>query len=269
MSGDEVTTGPAVTIDAPVPNVHRLTIRNERHRGALSAAVLDGLEQGIIRTPSAARCLLLTGSGQMFSAGYDLSALAIPPDPEHADRTIAPDSVALFQLIDSQPLPVVVAVNGPALGGGLELVLACDLRIAVSSASLGAPAGRLGLVYSPVGLERLMAEVPFAVASELFLGDARLSAQRAYELGLFNQIVDSHLLDRLSVELASRVAMLAPLSVRSNRQALRELSRQGPRLSPTDRERLLAARAEAMSSTDFAEGVSAFREHRTPRFIGR
>jgi E-phenylitaconyl-CoA hydratase len=267
MSDTAATTAP-VAVDAPAPGVRRLRIGNERHRGALSQQVLLSLTEAIRGTPADVRCLILTGSGSTFSAGYDLAALTSPPDPVDADATIAPDDVEVLTLLERQLLPVVAALNGPALGGGLELALACDLRIAVPSASLGAPAGRLGLVYSPGGLQRICAEIPFAVASDLFLAGGTLTAERGRELGLINQIVDPAELDGVAVAVAQAVAELAPLSVQANREALRALRRSRGVLTAADRARLRHARELGLGSPDFAEGVAAFRERRHPRFGG-
>lgn len=258
-----------VIADTPAPAVRRLRIDNPTRRGALSREVLDALERELAQSPEDVRCLVLTGSGTFFSAGYDLRALGTPPDPGEADATIAPDEVRILTLLEEQPLPVVAALNGPALGGGLELALACDIRLAVPDAALGAPAGRLGLVYSPGGLERVLAEVPFAVAADLFLAGGTLTVQRCHELGLITRIVAADELQEAAVAVAGCVAELAPLSVQANRRALRALRRSGQRLTEADRRQLQAARTEGMRSQDFAEGLAAFREHRPPRFDGR
>jgi len=268
MSDSAATVAP-VAVDAPARGVRRLRIGNERHRGALSQEVLAGLIAAIEGTPDDVRCLVLTGTGSTFSAGYDLAALTSPPDPDLADAIIAPDDVEVLTLLERQPLPVLAALNGPALGGGLELALACDLRIAVPAASLGAPAGRLGLVYSPAGLERIFAEIPFGVAGDLFLTGGSLTAERARELGVVNRIVDPAELDDVAVAVAREVVELAPVSIRANREALRALRRSGGVLNAADRERLRQARERALRSQDFAEGVAAFRERRRPRFSGR
>jgi enoyl-CoA hydratase/carnithine racemase len=262
----DVPAASTVTVDTPAPGVRRFRIGNERHRGALSIEVLGGLEDALAQVPQDIRCLLLTGTGATFSAVYDLAALSDPPDPEHANRTIAPEQVGVLSLLERQSLPVVAAVNGPALGGGLELVLACDIRIAVPSASLGAPAGRLGLVYSPDGLERVMREIPFGIAAELFLSGATLDAERAHHLGLFSQIVAPQELDRVALEVASNVVALSAVSVRANRMVLHAIRRAGSAMPAEDRQHLRQARQSAMRSADFAEGLAAFRQHRDPRF---
>lgn len=268
MSPAGVASG-TVIADTPARGVRRLRIDNPARRGALSREVLAALQRELAQVAGDVRCLVLTGSGATFSAGYDLRALGAPPDPGEADATIAPDAVRILTLLEDQPLPVVAALNGPALGGGLELALACDIRLAVPDATLGAPAGRLGLVYSPGGLERVLAEVPFAVAADLFLAGGTLTAQRCCELGLVSRIVDPGELQEAAMAVAGRVAELAPLSVQANRRALRALRRAGHRFDEADRRQLQTAREEAMRSQDFAEGLAAFREHRPPRFDGR
>ena len=258
----------AVQIDVPAAGVQRIRLVNPTHRGALSEEVLDGLMGALGTVPGDARCLLLASCGDSFSAGYDIRALGNPPDPDLAQRTIGPDRVELFDALEDQPLPVVVALNGPAFGGGLELALACDLRIAAASATLGAPAGKLGLVYSPGGLERLARELPAGVLAEMFLAGETLSAERAYRLGLVCQVVASEELESESVALAARVAELAPHSARAHRLALRALRAAAAPMGAEARAQLERARLAGLASRDFAEGLTAFRERRAPRFSG-
>lgn len=258
-----------VAVDTPAPGVVRIRIVHPDHRGALSAPVLAGLERALAEVPADARCLILASAGEAFSAGYDIRALAEPPDPGHAEATIAPERVAVLDMLERQPLPVVAAVNGPALGGGLELVLACDIRIAAETATFGAPAGKLGLVYSPGGLERIARELPPGVAAELFLAAGELPAARARELGLIADVVSPEALDAAALDAAVRIAALAPASARAHRAALRARVAAAPGLPDPARSTLAQARAAGLASADFAEGVAAFVAHRTPRFTGR
>jgi enoyl-CoA hydratase len=260
--------GGSVEVDEPAAGVRRVRIVHPERRGALSHEVLEGLIGALGDTRDAARCLLLASSGPAFSAGYDIRALGDPIDVELAQRTIAPDRVELFDALEQQPLPVVAALNGPAFGGGLELALACDLRIAARSATLGAPAGKLGLVYSAGGLQRLARELPAGVMAELFLAGRTVSAERAHALGLVCQVVAEEELEAASVALAVEVASLSPESARAHRAALRALRGVSEQIGESAREELARARRAGLAGPEFAEGIAAFREHRPPRFGG-
>ncbi|MHB1571490.1 MAG: enoyl-CoA hydratase/isomerase family protein, partial [Solirubrobacteraceae bacterium] len=129
-------------VDEPAPGVARLTISNPAKRGALDRLILDALAQTLPGLE--ARCLILTGEGTVFSAGYDVANLDDGGVSERADELVAnPFDVALHAL-DEHPWPIVAALNGHAIGGGLELALACDLRLAAEPATFGMPPARLG-----------------------------------------------------------------------------------------------------------------------------
>jgi methylmalonyl-CoA decarboxylase len=176
--------------------------------------------------------------------------------------------VAALEAIAAHPVPVLAALNGPAIGGGLELALACDLRIAVPSAELAAPAGRLGLVYTEEGLARLLEGIPAAVVAELFLLASPLSAERAHALGIVNTLVDAAELESAALRAALRCAELAPLAQRGNLRILRALRAARPPLPAAERERLAALRRDGMHSRDFAEGIEAFKGRREPVWRG-
>jgi enoyl-CoA hydratase len=250
-----------LVIERPAEGVTLLRIERPQRRGALSEEILEAL----CRAFSAAGdgCIVLTGTGEYFSAGYDLSAIGEPIDPDVADATIAPETVPALDELRACRVPVLAALNGPALGGGLELALGCDVRFAVPGAYLAAPAGRLGLVYSPGGLERLLAGLPATVVAELFVLGRRLEAPRAHALGVVSEVVAPEELERVVVDAAGEILAQSPAAVRANARALREL-RAGP--TPETRAELEAIRRAGMRSSDFAEGVAAFRERRAPNW---
>jgi enoyl-CoA hydratase/carnithine racemase len=248
-----------LVIERPAVGVTVLRIERPARRGALSDAILEALRRAF--ADAAEGCLVVTGTGDIFSAGYDLSVLGDPIDPELADAAIAPEVVPALDALRACRVPVIAALNGPALGGGLELALGCDVRFGVPGAYLAAPAGRLGLVYSPGGLERVLAGLPGAAAAELFVLGRRLEAERAHGLGVLTGVVAPADLGRTVLGAAAEVLAQAPSAVSANARALREL-RAGA--APAVREELAAARHAGIRSPSFAEGVAAFRERREP-----
>jgi enoyl-CoA hydratase/carnithine racemase len=260
-----VSDGGSLAVDRPADGVVRLTISNPAKRNALDGAILDSLA-GALAGLKDARCVLLTAAGTVFSAGYDIGDLAPERLAEEAAELVAHPFQAALEALDAVAVPVVAALNGHAIGGGLELALACDLRVAASGARLGMPPGRLGLVYSHTGLRRFLDAIGAARTRELFLTARLIDAETALAWGLVNEVVDGGALAGRGVALARDVAALSPLAQQGNKRVLRALLD-----APLDAAVLAeidALREAAFASEDFAEGVRALAEKRDPEWRG-
>ena len=213
------------------------------------------------------RCVILTGEGRTFSAGYDLAA--IPDDSFEADAEalVAHPFTAALDAVANHPWPVVAALNGHALGGGLELALCADLRIAARGAKLGMPPAKLGLIYGHTGLRRFIDAIGVPRTKELFLTGRNISAERAERIGLVGEVVDDEDVEAASLELAAEIAANAPLAARGNKHAIDALA-ANPVPSPELERELIELRRSCFASADFREGVAAFAEKRKPRWRG-
>lgn len=233
---------------------------------ALSTAVLDQLEARLSALAAApgTRCLVLTGDGQYFCAGADVKEMATM-GLEKAPAVQARGQ-ALFQRLAEFRCPTVAAVNGLAVGGGLELALACDLRVASDSAKFGAPEVGLGLLPAYGGTQRLPRLVGPAKAKELIFTGALVAAAEAHRIGLVNRVVPSGHELRAARDLAHTIAEKAPLAVAASKRAIQE------GLESTVRDGLAVETrgfVEAvLPSSDLGEGIAAFVEHRPPKFRG-
>jgi enoyl-CoA hydratase/carnithine racemase len=254
-------------LDEPADGVVRLRISNESRRGALDHEILDTLAETTAQIE--ARCLLLTGTGKVFSAGYDLGNLEGREFEEAAEKLVAHPFHAALEALEAFPAPVVGALNGHAIGGGLELALTCDIRFAAAGIKVGMPPAKLGLVYSHTGLQKFLEAVGPANTAELFYVGANVDAERGREMGLLNHVVAPEELDERALEMAAEIAAGAPLSQTGNKRILRTLRTHAAAL-PEDVEReLVELRESCFATEDFREGVKAFGEKRPPQWRGR
>jgi enoyl-CoA hydratase/carnithine racemase len=191
-------------VDEPAPGVARLTISNPQRRGALDHAILDAFAPTLAQLD--ARCVIITGEGDTFSAGYDLGALPDEPLPAEADRLVAHPFAAALDAVESHPYPTLAALNGHAIGGGLELAVSCDLRISSAAASLRMPPARLGLVYSHTGIQKFIDTIGAPRTRELFLVGSRIDARTAQSWGLVNAVAEPDEFEQAAIELAERIA---------------------------------------------------------------
>ena len=252
-------------LDEPVDGVARLTLANPERRGALDHDILDALA-GHARALDA-RCLIIRGTGAVFSAGYDIGNLEEQGFEESAERLVAHPFHAAIEALEAYPYPVLGELNGHAIGGGLELALTCDIRLAAQGAKLGMPPAKLGLIYSHTGPAKFIDVCGVANTAELFFVGANVEAERAARMGLVNQVVEPDELEERALELAAAIAANAPLSLAGNKRVIRAL-RARPLAAEVERE-LIELRESCFRSADFREGVRAFAEKRKPLWRGR
>ena len=248
-----------------------LTLARPEVRNAINDELLDALVAafGSIASEASAsvssvRAVVLCGLGpDAFSAGMDLVERASFTDAQLRDQHVR--IASLIRLVRELPVPVIAAVEGFALAGGFELVLACDLVVASSSASFGLPEVRVGIIPGGGGARLLAWAVGDARARDLVLTGRRLPASEAAEWGLVTRVVRPGEALGWALELAAAVAEGAPLAVRSAKAAI--LNARPPLASGADVEDALYE--TVLASQDRREGFTAFAEKRPPRFRGR
>ena len=253
--------------DEPADGVLRLTISNPGKRNALDHAILDGIAAALSDTP--ARVVILTGADGMFSSGYDIGDIPDDVFSVEAEKLVAHPFTTALDALDGFDRPVVAACGGPTIGGGLELALACDFRVAAKDIKLGMPPAKLGLVYSHTGLRRFMDAIGVPRTRELFLRGSHIDAATALAWGLVNEVTSPADVAERGVGWAQELAANAPLSLTGNKRVIRELLAAKWRLDDQTERELIELRRACFQSEDFKEGVRAFAEKRPANWQGR
>lgn len=213
----------------------------------------------------AVKAIIVTGSGRFFIAGADIRVLAgIPSSREGTEMALR--GQAIFNKIEACPRPVIAAINGVCLGGGLELAICCHIRLAAEGARFGQPEINLGIIPGFGATQRLSRLIGRSKATELILTGDLISAQEAKALGLLSQVVPPEDLLRQAQGLARKIASKGQLAVRSALRAIHEGTELGLREGLDLEARLFG---ELCDSEDKKEGTSAFLEKRQPRFQDR
>ena len=258
-------------IDEPADGVVRLTISNEAKRNALDHPILDAISATLTelsREDSGARCVMVTGAHGMFSAGYDIGEIPDEEFEERAERLVAHPFTEAIEALEAFPLPTLAVLPGHTIGGGLELALSCDLRVAREEIKLGMPPAKLGLVYSHTGVRRFIDAIGAARTRELFLLGRYIDASTALSWGLVNRVTTAQDLEALALDVAVELAGNAPLSQRGNKRVIAELLRAEAELPADVEEELIELRRASFASQDMREGMRAFAERRPPRWRG-
>ena len=258
-------------VDEPADGVVRLTISNPAKRNALDHPILDAITAtlGELSLPrSQARCVVVTGAHGMFSAGYDIGEIPDEEFEERAEKLVAHPFTEAIDALEAFPHPTLAVLPGHTIGGGLELALSCDLRVALDGIKLGMPPAKLGLVYSHTGVRRFIDAIGAARTRELFLVGQYVDAPTALRWGLVNRVVAAAEIEAVGIELAGVLAENAPLSQTGNKRVIAALLDAEGELSPGVEEELIELRRASFASRDLREGMRAFAEKRPARWRG-
>lgn len=267
MSSSEATSG--VQVERPLSGVLLLTLDRPDQRNALTSDLATELREQLRRARSdpTVRVVVVTGKGSAFCAGADLGALTAGAATPADRRALLSEYYRAFLDLRDLPVPTIAAINGPAVGAGLNLALCCDLRLMAESARLAAPFLRLGIHPGGGGTWLLTRIAGTAAAREILLLGKQLSSQRAVELGLATAVVTAEDLRETALEWGAEIAALPGAVVRDLKRTL-NLAEAGASFEAT----LAfegAAQGESMGSDDAKEGWAAFRERRAPHFQDR
>ena len=246
-----------------VGRVGIIRINRPEARNAVNGDVASGMEAALddFEADDTIQAVIITGNGPTFCAGADLKLVATGRAAEIATKR--GNFAGIVKRNYSKPL--IAAVNGPALAGGFEIVLSCDLVVAAEHATFGLPEVKRGLFAAAGGLIRLPKRVPLALATELAITGDSIDAPRALQLGLVNRVVPVDDVVPAALELASRIAENGPLAIKNT---LRMVRKAGDLTEDDAWPRNFELAMEVFASNDSIEGATAFAEKRPPKWTG-
>jgi len=243
-----------------------VTLNRPQSRNAFDDAMIDEFAASMKNLAAAdPGILILTGTDcNTFCAGYDIDCI----DPNQSPDDPLPDDrfEPVIRAVENFPSPVIAAVNGHAYGGGLDLALACDFRIARRGIKVAMTPCRLGLVYSPSGTARFIRKLGSQTARIVLLTCSRIDDSEALRLRIMDELVDDEM--ARARELAKTIAGNAPIAVRGTRKTIQMIENALP-VEGALLEEIQVLRKMALESEDLREGVAAFHERRRPVFKGK
>ena len=248
-------------------NIGTLTINRPDKLNAISNELTAELHNLLseLEKDEKLKALIITGAGEKaFVAGADIKELV--DRDARIGRRVSRERQEVFSRIENLPVPVIAAVNGYALGGGLEIALACNIRLCSEKAQFGAPEVKLGIIPGDGGTQRLPRLVGLGRAMEMILTGDFIDAQEAYRIGLVNKIFPHEELMDKAMELAQKIASRPPLAVKYAKEAVNR-SQEGDKASGFALESYL--HALTCTTEDKKEGVAAFLEKRKGKFKGK
>jgi enoyl-CoA hydratase/carnithine racemase len=225
---------------------------------AIAAAVREFESDGNVRA------VVIHGAGRGFSAGADISEIESFRSRDEFHRFVHGFTDAL-DVLERSPLPIVAAIHGAALGGGLELALACDIRVATSDSKLGLPEAKLGVLPGAGGTQRLPRLLPVGIATEMLITGTPITGERAHTLGLVNHLADADGVLETAERVTGQLVGLAPQVAGAAKSLL------GRTLTMSVADGIAAERevaSDLFDSPDGREGFTAFQERRQPTFTG-
>ena len=240
-----------------------IKINREKKLNALNRDLIDELHERLVdfQKHSSVKVIILTGSGdKAFVAGADISEFS-SFNPQQAEALARNGNRVLFDFIAQLEKPVIAAINGYALGGGLELAMACHLRIAAQHAKMGLPEVSLGVIPGYGGTQRLPALIGKGNAMQMILTGDMIVADKALQIGLVNQVVPAEKLLEAAITLAERLMKNAPNSIKN---AIKALNAADGTSKGFQEENLQFS--QCFGTADFEEGIAAFLEKRKPQF---
>jgi enoyl-CoA hydratase/carnithine racemase len=268
MADATTTFGDGVVLLERRDGIATVVLNRPRQHNALSKATWAGLGDAARAADAdpTVGVIMLRGAGQRaFSAGADIKEFETDRvTEEHAQshqQTVRDAMAALEQATK----PVIAMIHGYCIGGGFEVALSADIRIADDRAEIGIPSAKMGILLDLEYIRRLVATMGPANASQVLFSGQRFDAQRALQMGLVNEVVAADALEARAYELASTIRDAAPTSVRWAKRCIQAIVRDPTLQSYTDWE---VERVSVSASPEFREGVQAFMEKRTPRFDG-
>ena len=213
------------------------------------------------------RVVVLTGAGgKAFVSGADISKFESQRASAEDNTIYAAKSAGAYEGIYNFPKPTIAKIHGYCIGGGMNLAVCCDMRIATAGSKFGVPAGRLGLGYGYTPVKRLADIVGISRATQFLFTAQQIGAEEALQIGLLNKMVDDADLDPTVADMAAAIADNAPLTIALVKASAREITRTE---GAVDHDKLKTMSNACFSSADFKEGRTAFMEKRKPRFQGK